>query len=414
MDIVELRTKQGEFEGKRQGLKKRFSHLEQLRRRFVTEFTPEKLRKLPIKRYVVGYGQKNTFCYWLETKLMPLGKIKGGSPADKKFGIYYGKTKSDPTVKYRWVKKFGDSQEEAYSNILQEILALIEAGQRNDIDKIVANKLSPMFKGKILSTYYSDKYLGIFSNEHLDYFLEKTGLISEETDRLGQVRKRELLMNFKTSDAVMEHWTVFEFYTFLYDKFGKPVRDTEVVPKDLKDYIETKYPPIDQLDTEFVDLSIGNIVDKGRKGKSTKRVKIDYEKVNRENKKLGDRGELIVLRAEKECLASIGKIELTGEHTSKKDDSAGYDILSYDEYGRKKYIEVKSTKSKVSNADFAISASEKEKAQELENYFIYLVFEAHTAKPKIFRLKKPFDLRDKQIRITPMNYRVQINLKPQS
>ncbi|GAF76267.1 unnamed protein product, partial [marine sediment metagenome] len=107
MDTEELRIKQGAFEGNRQDLEKKFKKDEKKRQECVSKFSLEKLRELPIERYVVG--KPDSFCYWLETTLRGLGSIKGGSPADKKFGVYYGKTKHDSTIKYRFIGKWGST-----------------------------------------------------------------------------------------------------------------------------------------------------------------------------------------------------------------------------------------------------------------------------------------------------------------
>ncbi len=413
MNIEDLREMQADFEGTRQDLKRTFSSVEKLRRQFVSQFSPSRLRVMSIEEYVVGHQMHNTFCYWLETTLMELGKIKGGSPADKKFGIYFGKTINDSAQKYRYLLKFGNSKEEAYNNVRNEIISLLEAGKQNAIDIIIDNKLSPMFKGKILSTYYPDRYLGVFSDKHLDYFLERTGLMSDETVQLDQVEKREALLKFKESDSVMKTWSVFEFYRFLYEKFGRPVQSTEKVAKDLKGYIESQFPSINNVDPEFIDLSTEQIPDGKKTRKSSGSGKGDYEKQSRANKKLGYRGEQIVLKAEREVLISLGRKDLANQidHIASKDDYAGYDILSFDESGEEKHIEVKATKGKTNNASFIISASEKRTAEELDNYFIYIVFEAHTVSPKIFKLERPFSLPKEKIRLTPQNYRVQLNLK---
>jgi hypothetical protein len=46
----------------------------------------------------------------------------------------------------------------------------------------------------------------------------------------------------------------------------------------------------------------------------------------------------------------------------------------------------------------------------MDNYFIYVVFEADTINPKILPVKKPFDLPKSKIRISPVNYRVEMNM----
>ncbi|NCU42533.1 MAG: DUF3883 domain-containing protein, partial [Candidatus Moranbacteria bacterium] len=74
--------------------------------------------------------------------------------------------------------------------------------------------------------------------------------------------------------------------------------------------------------------------------------KIDWEELNAKRKKTGLAGEEIVMNIEKKYLRSINRDDLARqvEHRSKdQGDGLGYDILSFFEDGREKYIEVKST-----------------------------------------------------------------------
>ncbi|EMR73968.1 protein of unknown function (DUF3883) [Thermoplasmatales archaeon SCGC AB-539-N05] len=100
------------------------------------------------------------------------------------------------------------------------------------------------------------------------------------------------------------------------------------------------------------------------------------------------------------------------EWVSKSDDTLGYDILSYDEDGKKKHIEVKSTnQSPDSNANFLISSNQYRKAEELENYYFYIVFNAKTSSPKVWKIKKPLQYENRGLTLSPINYRVIINTK---
>ncbi|MBE9466878.1 MAG: DUF3883 domain-containing protein [Bacteroidetes bacterium] len=76
-----------------------------------------------------------------------------------------------------------------------------------------------------------------------------------------------------------------------------------------------------------------------------------------------------------------------------------------------KYIEVKSTRKKVGITNFIITKNETEKAKKLKNYYIYVVFEAHTLHPKIWKIKKPFKLHKDLFLITPVNYKIEINIE---
>lgn len=411
MEIEELRIKQAEFEGARQEFQKKVLKLKKEREKFLKLFSEKKLKSLKLEQYALQKEKtesKNSFCYWIETKLETLGNIHGAK-ADK-FGIYYGVKKSDSTKKYRFANKFGTNKNEAFLNIKSAILSLLYSAKNNNLDNIKNNQLSPMFKGKILSVYFPNKFLNIFAKKDLDYFLDKLDI--SYLDSLDEIDKRNLLMQFKTKDIVMKNWNIYEFSKFLYEKFGKPVQ-TKNIPEKLKDYITPKYPPLNKVKADFISLNIIEIPKKqSAETKSVSLKKIDFEQENKINKKTGNRGELVVLNKEKEYLESINKKELSikVEHTSTKTDSAGYDILSFDKNGNKIYIEVKSTKQKAPKVNFLISANEYRQAKILSNYYVYIVFEAHTISPKIWKLKKPFDLSSNKIKITPTNYRVEINL----
>jgi hypothetical protein len=104
--------------------------------------------------------------------------------------------------------------------------------------------------------------------------------------------------------------------------------------------------------------------------------KIDWQKVNVKNQKTGLKGEEIVMELEKEFLQSVGRNDLAQNirHVSVVDgDGAGYDILSFFEDGRTKYIEVKSTINLI-NSQYFISNNELSFLHDnIEDYFIYRV-----------------------------------------
>lgn len=117
-----------------------------------------------------------------------------------------------------------------------------------------------------------------------------------------------------------------------------------------------------------------------------KTVKIDYEKLNKIKKTIGDLGEAIVLDYEYKRLVSLEKEELAKriEHTSKeKGDNIGYDIASFMEDGSPLYIEVKATKqNKI--ADFYLSRNEyiigNQKIAEGKQYQVYRLYNVNPVK----------------------------------
>jgi hypothetical protein len=95
----------------------------------------------------------------------------------------------------------------------------------------------------------------------------------------------------------------------------------------------------------------------------------------KEKKRIGDLGELLVLQHEQEKLKSLS-INKNPEHKSKSEgDGLGYDILSYDRQGREVFIEVKTTVYDY-DAPFYITANELKKSkQSKDKFFLYRLFD---------------------------------------
>jgi hypothetical protein len=406
VDIDELRLEQRKFEGDRQENRTKNKKLESTRIRFIELFPEEKIMGLVLNDYVSGKQNKYSFCNYLETGLKGLGDIHGYTSF--KFGIYFGVEKKDKTPRYRFKPSIGANKIEAFEKIKNEISKLLAYARTENIQAVKKIALMNMFKGKILSTYYPEIFLNIFSSEHLNYFFNELGI--PYSDSCDEIDKRNFLMSFKNDDDVMRDWKTNEFTQFLYARFGRPPKDT--VPEKLKKYSPIDLPPLSKVKANFVNLEISDLPEKGETTEKNKKRKIDFEKGYKVNKKIGDRGEEIVVLKEKEWLESKGKKSLADrvKHVAKEDDTAGYDVLSFEVDGNEKYIEVKSTQREAEYASFLISSSEYKKSQKNQSYYIYLVFEADTQTPKIFFLKQPFLLPESKIKVTAVSYRVELNL----
>ncbi|MDB4001839.1 DUF3883 domain-containing protein [Oceanospirillaceae bacterium] len=102
-----------------------------------------------------------------------------------------------------------------------------------------------------------------------------------------------------------------------------------------------------------------------------------YAERDARNRDLGLKGELLVLEFEKARLYTIGLkglAELVRHVSVQEGNGAGYDILSFDDLGRKKYIEVKATRGGLST-DCFISPNElafaKSKGAQFSIYRVY-------------------------------------------
>ncbi len=416
IEIDELRDKQLEFENKRVELLNHYNKLEKERKKFIMLFSKRKLMDMAIDDYVVGKKSKDSFCYWLETRLMELGDIHGSfSP---KFGIYYGKRTSyvghsDLTHKYRFVSKFGNTIEEAFENIKKALLSLLNDAEKDNVEGLMENLLSPMFKGKILSTYFPEKYLNIYSNEYLSYYCDKLKL--QYTEDMDEVQKRQILLDLKNQDIIMKEWPIYIFSEFLYDRFGRPVENERQLSRGLEShYNAQKFPDMKKVKPEFIDFGIISETKRDNKTASYKSSKkVDYDILNKSRTRIGDRGEEIAVKAEKEYLKINGRNDLASKvnRLSLVDDTLGYDIMSFELNGKKKYIEVKSTNDSPSDIiHFHLSHNQYGNLKRLNNYYIYVIFSTNSNDPRIWKLHKPLRYLNKGMRLTPIDYMVDITV----
>ena len=194
---------------------KRIARLLPVRDEFVKYFNEEFIRHMKVEDYAIGRGIKDwhVFSYGIERTFHDLGSIVGAT--SYKFGIFY--SPGDKT--YKWATRYGETKTKAFNQIKRCIIDLLECGRREDLDGIANNMLSSMVKGKILSLYYPEQYLNIFSDAHLDVYLIKLGLDTEELLVSKPVYKRQRLVAFKNADPEMRFWSMDKFSNFLYEMF---------------------------------------------------------------------------------------------------------------------------------------------------------------------------------------------------
>lgn len=401
MKLEDLNFSIEKFEIKRQLDFQHYEDLKSLQKDFVNDFSINVIKRLSLDDYIEGKGSHTSFCYRIERQLDRIGNMRGSTSA--LFVVYFGKKGKGSEDKYRFTKKLGqvNNEYEALSKVKNEIISLINAGEIKDKKSILANRLANLFKYKILGTYFPDDFLNLYSHRHIDFFIGELGL-----NPVGKTifDKQKTLLHFKNSNLLMAKWSNYEFTSFLYSTFGRPPSNDDEEKK-LK-----VLPAIEKVKPEIINLSIEELSEINDRKKRKGKAKPDYEKEFERNSRLGKRGENIVYNMEREFFQTKNFSHKKLIHSSEIDDRLGYDIQSLDTNGKTKYIEVKATQRPKGNANFIITENEKEKAENLENYFIYVVFEANTTSPKIWKIKNPFKEHIDKIRLEPVNYRVKINL----
>lgn len=360
---------------------------EKQRQIFVRDYPIDRIADLSLDEYVIGKGSENrSFCYRIERELDQLGRILGATA--NKFGVYYGKIKSDATMQYRFASHWGETVNEAFDKVKESISDLLVNADNTNI--INQNLLSPMFKGKILFLFHPEKYLNIYSYNHLSHFIAHLNIITQSTKELDLQKS---LMDYKATWSELQNESPFLYGALLYDLFGHPPKETS--------------QQIPLLSTAVAGASVSNTPTVA----PPTRQNPDYEELQRNRKIIGDRGEKIVLELELKRLKDAGRNDLAKKvlHIADTDDSKGFDILSFDDDGTERQIEVKSTSMDSFYKGFFLSVNELEKSKILDNYYLYLVSSAMTDKPLIYQIPKPAYSEPEEFILSPVLYNVRLN-----
>lgn len=167
---------------------------------FFSNFPKEKLANLNLDNYAIGKGDKENFCWWLEIGLQDLGSYFPGSA--KTYKLYWDK-KSSTYSKHGFVQNIEDD-EQAMNNIAQGLSKII-----NERDFTNAKNFGSGFLLKILSTYYPNEYLPIYSTQAINKALKL------------------LNIDMPNSDAFAKNKKLFEFYQTKKQEFASDIDEVE-------------------------------------------------------------------------------------------------------------------------------------------------------------------------------------------
>lgn len=132
--------------------------------------------------------------------------------------------------------------------------------------------------------------------------------------------------------------------------------------------------------------------------------KFDFAARDEANRKLGRAGEQWVIEFEQQRLTDLGRPELFQRLDWVADtqgDGAGFDILSFDDETKNRFIEVKTTNGSV-GASFLVSHNELEFSKEVaEQFYLYRVFQFRDG-PRLFTLNGDLS---QHVYLKPTDYR---------
>lgn len=305
---------------------------------FIGKFPVDSLHKLTLDQYVVG--RDGSFCNLVESKTKAWADIRSSPPL--KFWVYFGKTKGDPTPRYRCIKRFR-TENDAFAAVKAALLELVALGAAEvpDFKAIDENPLSPMFKAKILSLYYPERFLAMCSSDHLKMIAE----IMDFPEDLPPSQYQNLLLETKCGNPTSRRWSAPKFMAYLYKVY---VRGGAVDERSVK------------------------------KPRGQKHRRVDFEEMQRQRTEIGQIAEEYALKWEKERLVGANLEHLIEKIEDRRDRPGyGHDFLSYGPDDEHRYIEVKCVAKLGDGYRFFLSENERERslsAKHPDGYYFYLVF----------------------------------------
>lgn len=345
---------------------------------FLRAYPLNALKDITLDEYIIGKGTAS-FCARVEAKTKAWANIQGATA--NKFGIYYGKTKSDPERKYRFTQKFGVTKKKAFDAVKAALLALVKAGKSKNFQEIDGNPLSQMFKAKILSLYFPDIYLNVCSSEHIEQIASELHLLNDAFISESQ----HLLYEEKLKSKITKDWSNPKFMSFLYAKF---------IRGDLSPLVATeiKKPP------------------------KKARRKVNFQDLQANRDAIGKTSEEFAIEWEKNRLVGLGFEALIQKIEDRRDiPSYGYDFLSFSSPAQERYIEVKSLghdrkeecfRFFLSDNELAVSKSDESSPE----YYFYLVRYGKDGKPQDLLARLATDIYSKS-EISPCAYIVRFALE---
>jgi hypothetical protein len=315
---------------------------------FIRRFPVASLGNLTLEKYAIGQSGRETFCYWVEQGTKKWAGIVGATA--NKFGVYFGATESDKAKRYRYTRKFAGTLPEkgaevaVFDAVRSALVDLASAGERLDFLAIDLNPLSQMFKAKVLSLYYPDRFLPICSADNLRDLAPAFNLDDGSPSEI-----QHQTLSLRASSPGARRWSTLKYTAFLYD------------------YILRKGSNY------------------GARGSTNRRTKksgkdrvVDFEKLTAMWRELGKKSEAYALEQERARLLSLGYESLIHKIKDRTSQPGhGFDFESFERPGEPRYVEVKTfTRLDDENSQFFLSCNEREIALSPEmrdRYYFYLV-----------------------------------------
>lgn len=345
--------------------------LKEFERRFPFRRDPASIKKLTAEKLYKPF-HKTSFFYWIETKLRPFGSLN----------LYSKK----PWVSAQNRIKLFKSLLVTLVNDKKSIHEKIDAPWE-DISGFGGDKHNAK---KILCCYYRQALVPIFNTKHMESFISKLGMNKESKSkelfkesylRLSLGKRYEvlnnLLLDFKKKHKQFSLIPNVYFMKYLYgeikdkkrlSKTWQPEMPEVILAKTCKENLEYKEPEISKCNLNKV------IPYNGKDNRKAQESSNDEKR----NHKWGRIGEKLVLEEEKRRLRKLGlghlckKVRWIARDTN---DKSPYDILSFTETAKEKFVEVKTTTGRFDQLFYTTATQINFSKIKGNRYYLYRIYE---------------------------------------
>ena len=140
---------------------------EELRSGFVKDYPIDSVVSLSMEDYC-------SFCHRLRYDLQRCSSMGNAFPGI--FEFYQIKNTTEQKMSPTYLKLFGTDFESAFSHLKEEIVKLLEAAQDNDYDTVAGCKINSLFKAKLISVYFPEKYVPVCCQKTLCEYCSRVGV----------------------------------------------------------------------------------------------------------------------------------------------------------------------------------------------------------------------------------------------
>ena len=182
---------------------------------FHQKFPKSEIKDLNLEKYAIGTGSNDSFCWWIERGLKPLGYYFPGSA--RSYLIYWSKEQAGYSTHFRHSKLLKEAVdlEDSMSKLAEVYSELIITQKSDEAFKILGDSLIL----KILNSYYPDEYFPVNSVPCLNNILK---LLQVDSSNLKFIEKNKKVQEIfkKKKVEFKSDVTNLEFMQFLFQNFN--------------------------------------------------------------------------------------------------------------------------------------------------------------------------------------------------